>query len=119
MWHRRTSISAILTSTKYGRSTLVQQNMATPCKVAVEMSLTLKIRLMELVETKYSESTSCIILALFFNDRIKVESLSNETHDAKSLKIKKKHTKNNRYQRYLASSKRFPFKGNKSWRQRV
>ena len=66
---------------------------------------------MELVETKYSESTSCIILALFFNDRIKVESLSNETHDAKSLKIKKNTQKTIDIRDILRLQKDFHSKG--------
>lgn len=42
---------------------------------------------MELIETVYSEPTSPIIIGSFLADEAEVESLSNETHKTKSLKI--------------------------------
>ena len=70
---RGARILAILTSTHYIKSPLVQGGMRIPCQVTVEMSSTLKNgqlldRLIELVEAVYSEPTPPIILGSFLAD---------------------------------------------------
>ena len=70
---REARIFAVLTSTHYRKSPLVQGGMEIPCQVTVEMSSTLKNgqlldRLIELVEVVYSEPTPPIILGSFLAD---------------------------------------------------
>ena len=72
------------TSTHYRRYSFVQDGVEIPCKVTVEMSLTLKNtqimdRLMKFVKTLYSEPHSSIILGSILADELEVEFLSNET----------------------------------------
>ena len=90
---RGARISAVLTSTHYQTSALVQGTMEIVCKVTVEMFPTLKNtqlldRLIELVETAYNEPMSSI-LGTLFADEIEVLSLSNQTPETKSLKTEK------------------------------
>ena len=90
---RGARISAVLTSTHYQTSALVQGSMEIVCKVTVEMFPTLKNtqlldRLIELVETAHNEPTSSILGSLFA-DEIEVLSLSNQTPETKSLKTEK------------------------------
>ena len=63
---RGAKISAVLISTHYRRSPLVQGGMEIPCKVMFEMSLTLKNmqlmdRLMELIKTLYKPHSPMIL----------------------------------------------------------
>ena len=95
MLDRGAKISAALTPSHYLRSPLVQGGMEIPCKVTAEMSPTLKNsqlldRLMQLVETVYSEPASPIIFDSFLAYEIRIKSLSNETRETKSLKAEKK-----------------------------
>ena len=90
---RGARISAVLTSTHYQTSALVQGSMEIVCKVTVEMFPTLKNtqlldRLIELVETAHNEPTSSILGSLFA-DEIEVLSLLNQTPETKSLKTEK------------------------------
>ena len=90
---RGARISAVLTSTHYQTSALVQGSMEIVCKVTVEMFPTLKNtqlldRLIELIETAHNEPTSSILGSLFA-DEIEVLSLSNQTPETKSLKTEK------------------------------
>ena len=66
-------MSAVLTSTHYQRAPLVQGSMEIVCKVTVEMSLTVKNtqlldRLIELVESVYSELTSPILVSFLVDE---------------------------------------------------
>ena len=93
---RDARIFAVLTSTHYRRSPLVQGGLEIPCNVTVEMSPTLKNiqlleRLMKLEETVYSEPTSPIILGSFLSDEIEVDVLSKETsQEREAVKTSKK-----------------------------
>ena len=113
---RGAKISAVLMSTHYRRSPLVQGGMEIPCKVTFEMSLTLKNmqlmdHLMELIKTLYKPH-SPMILGSFLPDKVGVEFLSNETGQ-KSLKTRKEERTNEKsecnkiiqYQRNLLLSR--------------
>ena len=70
---RGARMSAVLTSTHYQRAPLVQGSMEIVCKVTVEMSLTVKNtqlldRLIELVESVYSELTSPILVSFLVDE---------------------------------------------------
>ena len=99
---RGARILAVLTSTHYRKSPLIQGGIEIPCQVTVEMSPTLKNGqlldpLIELVDVVYSESMSTIILGSFLADEIEVKSVSNEICKMNSLKAeKRKKTKETR-----------------------
>ena len=80
---REARVFAVLTSTHYRKSPLVQGGMEIPCQVTVEIIATLKNgqlldRLIEPVEVVYSEPTLPIILGSFLVDEIEVECVSNK-----------------------------------------
>ena len=95
---REGRVFAVFTSAYYRKSPLVQGGMEIPCQVTMEITPTLKNgqllnRLIEPVETVYSEPTLPIILDSFLVDEIEVECVSNEICKTNSLKAGKKRQK--------------------------
>lgn len=95
---RGARISAVLTSTHYRRSPLVQGGLEIPCEVMIEMSPTQKNaqlldRLMEIYETVYTEPLAPIILGSFIADEMEVDVLSKDVpKTVKSSQQQKKET---------------------------
>lgn len=82
-----------LTSVNYRRSPLVQGGLEIPCRVTIQMSPTQKNaqlldRLIELVQTVYTEPTSPEIMGSFLADEIEVDFEAD--HETRKLEQKKK-----------------------------
>ena len=92
---RGARILAVLESTHYRKSPLVQGGVEIPCQVTMEISPTFKDgqlldRLIQLVEIVYCELMPPIILGSFLADEIEVECKSNKIRKTNSFKAKKR-----------------------------
>ena len=99
---RGARILAVLESTHYRKSPLVQGGVEIPCQVTMEISPTFKDgqlldRLIQLVEIVYCELMPPIILGSFLADEIEVKCKSNKIRKTNSFKAtKRKNSKEKR-----------------------
>ena len=92
---RGARILAVLESTHYRKSPLIQRGVEIPCQLTMEISPTFKDgqlldRLIQLVEIVYCELMPPIILGSFLADEIEVECKSNKIQKTNSFKAKKR-----------------------------